>query len=783
MRSTILVMVATACAVPHVFGQSLNIDYGNAAGSPPADYAAAGLPGVWNALTAGSGVTQHLVGLNGDGVVATVVHSHVSPVAVADPGTSGPDEALLDDGLPGLGDVAFTIQFQGLISGLYEVTTYAWTPANPEDATLVIVDDSYGGGLVAGGPWPGGLQEGITHVVHEVEVSEGTLTMIVVGGYWGATGFLNGIQLRRVLSDGSMCSLPPAVGPCDGVCPRYFYDVCTGQCELFNYGCCGGNANNFLTREECAASCPPEDDICFLPADPGPCDGICPRFFHNICAGQCESFIYGCCGGNANNFKTLAQCQAACGSVPCHPADLDGDGAVRVPDLLLLLGAWGPNPGHPADFDGDGEVRVPDLLFLLEAWGPCAGQVCGTIAGIVCENDHEFCLFRPGRCQVADDDGLCMPIPEACTEIWDPVCGCDGVTYSNECFAHQAEMSIDHAGPCENACGGILGIPCTDPADFCKLGVGQCCCGFQGVCTPTPEACRAVWDPVCGCDGVTYGNECEAAAAGVNINHLGSCEVVCEPSPDGVCCVPLGCSPIPEDQCIPTALHLDVSSGALTTLACECIDFNLCHIEFGDASPFAVGNCPVGSECVVVGVDTDGDGIEDTFTAECAGASPGVCCLDIDDGPVSYDTCVEADEDACFDQGGIFGEQNASCADAQACCLGFAGSTFCADLHPWCCVFSGGVPQGSGSTCADVNGGGGCGQLCGGVAGFPCDNPDDFCKTPVGFCCCDFLGTCTPVPSGCADVWDPVCGCDGMTYSNECFAHAARMSVDHEGPC
>lgn len=52
-------------------------------------------------------------------------------------------------------------------------------------------------------------------------------------------------------------------------------------------------------------------------------------------------------------------------------ADLDGNGVVRVPDLIALLGAWGPNEGHPADLDGDGEVRVPDLIILLAAWGEC----------------------------------------------------------------------------------------------------------------------------------------------------------------------------------------------------------------------------------------------------------------------------------------------------------------------------------------------------------------------------------------------------------------------------
>lgn len=56
-----------------------------------------------------------------------------------------------------------------------------------------------------------------------------------------------------------------------------------------------------------------ESDICLLPPDTGPCDGICPRFFYNASTGKCESFVYGCCGGNANNFLTLEECQAACG--------------------------------------------------------------------------------------------------------------------------------------------------------------------------------------------------------------------------------------------------------------------------------------------------------------------------------------------------------------------------------------------------------------------------------------------------------------------------------------
>lgn len=112
------------------------------------------------------------------------------------------------------------------------------------------------------------------------------------------------------------------------------------------------------------------DRVCDLPPDAGPCDGICPRWFFNGQTGQCEEFIWGCCGGNANNFETLEACQAACGKEPC-PADIDGDGAVAVGDLLALLAAWG-DTGGPADINGDGQVDIADLLGLLGSWGPCA---------------------------------------------------------------------------------------------------------------------------------------------------------------------------------------------------------------------------------------------------------------------------------------------------------------------------------------------------------------------------------------------------------------------------
>ena len=374
-----------------------------------------------------------------------------------------------------------------------------------------------------------------------------------------------------------------------------------------------------------------------------PCEMLCPT---------CDN--YWACEKNT--------CIETCGSVPpeiakcfddCVP---EGEGYMGEEELCC--------PGLVAVADCE-EVSLPcvdpDGLDCEDYSCDCPKCLCFVCT--ICGNG--VCGDGENKCNCPED---CIKDEECKADL-----DCDD---GDECT-----LDLCQNGVCAHAsivdCGACWTDEMCPDNSYCRFVDGECDNAKSGDCVPIPEGCFEVWLPVCGCDGKTYGNECELQMAKQSLAADGECE------PDDVC-------------------------GGIQGIPCP--DGYYCQ--------YPEGMCN--------GAD---------FQGKCVAVSQ---------------VCPDLWDPVCACNGKTYGND---------------------------CELAAAMAQ------KDYDGECKSDNQCGGFIGLPCPE-GHYCQFDEGTCnWADMMGECVQVPGACIALWDPVCGCDGETYGNDCELAAAMAQKDHHGAC
>ncbi|KAG9510152.1 Agrin [Fragariocoptes setiger] len=400
---------------------------------------------------------------------------------------------------------------------------------------------------------------------------------------------------------------------CERDCPQYFAPICgsdgvtySGDCQMEVEACKTGKQITKVSTGVCKQT--PVEEVPVSPCATvlcvsgttctvvdgqaqclkNPCPRACTKIYAPVCGSDgktysnecmlnvaiCESdgTIYKVSNGNCST-KPITPCatvrcanNAVCivvnGKAKCECPQImclanyqpvcGSDGKTYSNECYLTAAACNTQSGVRKVYDGACEETPNEGSTKKRSTSPSPCDVvrCGYGA----------------RCQVVNGQAKCQ-CPQNCPLIYEPICGSDGKTYGNECqmiaiaCEKKTPIEIVHYGRCDQASNGRPERS-TSPCDTVKCGYGSTCqvVNEQAECQCS-SFCPALYQPVCGSDGKTYGNTCELQVS--------------------ACKTQTAIAKLYDGECVSNPTDIDSPDSGLTCANVRCRSGAICTVKDG----------------------------------------------------------------------------------------------------------------------------------------------------------------------------------------------------------